>query len=307
MKTRLVSLLFLVTVAVLTMAVVVVKVSQFPNVATPAATDLFLLASTTTNKNIRYDQLKSSINATNVDGSGLANTLTKWTDTNSLSFVPNGEGLLANDGSGAFVWTTNVGAISSTIMYQTIVVQSNNFTVGKGGHLTVSNNITILTNGSLTLSNLPAPSVLVLGTNRNVTNATLSGLTLGNDNTLTATGSGGASTWIPVTTLAFSTTNVTIPLNGGTNFVVTLTNGATGYFTSSGAPSSASTNTTFTLTTIQDGTGLRVMNWDTNVFHFMGGVVPVISTNAGAEDVFTISASAKTAGKMNVVWNPDFR
>lgn len=51
-------------------------------------------------------------------------------------------------------------------------------------------NLTILTNGTVTFSNLPAPSVLVLSTNFQVTNAVLSGLTLGDDNTLTVTGGG---------------------------------------------------------------------------------------------------------------------
>ena len=234
----------------------------------------------------------------------LSDVTTLNASTNKHGFAPKlpNDATKFYDGTGNF---TTPGSSSTPIT--NFVSITNSFTVAKGGHMTISNNITILTNGTFTLQNLPLPSVLIVGTNGNVTNATLSGLTLGNDNTLTASGGGGASTWVPVTTLAFSTTNVTIPLNGGTNFVVTLTNSSTGYFTSSAAPSSASTNTTFTVTAIQDGTGTRAMNWDTNVFHFMGGVVPVCTTNANAEDVFTISTSAKTAGKMNVVWNPDFR
>src|SRR5678815_1298703 len=44
-----------------TAATVVIKVSQFPNVTAPAGSDLFLLASTTTNKNISWNQLKDAI------------------------------------------------------------------------------------------------------------------------------------------------------------------------------------------------------------------------------------------------------
>ena len=42
-------------------ATVVIKVSQFPNVSSPAGSDLFLLASATTNKNISWNQLKDAI------------------------------------------------------------------------------------------------------------------------------------------------------------------------------------------------------------------------------------------------------
>ncbi len=171
-----------------------------------------------------------------------------------------------------------------------------------------SHNVMIITN-SLTLQSVKT-NVLATTATGLITKANYGTGIAWDPTTLTlsstATG-GGASTWVPVATLAFVTTNVTIPLNGGTNFVVTLTNGSTGYFNFSGAPAAATTNTTFTVTAIQDGTGVRAMGWDVTVAHFQGGVVPVITTNANAEDVFTISLSAKTAGKANVTWNPDFR
>ncbi len=123
---------------------------------------------------------------------------------------------------------------------------------------------------------------------------------------LTNAASGGvANIWTPNRTLSFVTTNVTIPLNGGTNFVITLTNGSPGFFTYSGAPATTQTNTTFTLTVIQDATGTRVMNWNTN-FYFQGAFVPAVTTNALAEDVFTLTTSARVAGAVNVTWNPNF-
>src|SRR5262245_53601912 len=42
-------------------ATVVIKVSQFPNVSATDGSDLFLLASTTTNKNISWNQLRDAI------------------------------------------------------------------------------------------------------------------------------------------------------------------------------------------------------------------------------------------------------
>jgi len=195
------------------------------------------------------------------------------------------------------LYTSNFFATNVTV--QTINVTSNIFNVGKGGHLTITNDFTPQQVG--------ASKIVSTAADGSLTNAVIgSGITW-DGTTLSASGGGGASTWVPVVTLAFVTTNVTVPLNGGTNFIVTLTNAATGFFTSSGAPASAATNASWTLTTVQDGFGGRLMNFDTSVFHFMNGVVPVCTTNANAEDVWTMTTSAKTAGKINVTWNPNFQ
>jgi len=186
-----------------------------------------------------------------------------------------------------------------TVLYQ--IITSNLYTIN-GAHNTM-----IITN-ALTLAFLKT-NMLAADANGLVTTVKF-GVNISWDpvtQTLSASGGGSASTWVPVTTLAFSTTNVTIPLGGGTNFLVTLTNGSTGFFNSSGAPASASTNTSWTVTVVQDSTGTRAMNWDTTVFKFMGAVVPVCTTNANAIDVFTLTSSPVTAGKVLVTWNPDFR
>src|SRR5678815_600821 len=63
-KTRLplIALLFTLFVAFSSQAAtVVIKISQFPNVSAPNGNDLFLLASTTTNKNISWNQLKDAL------------------------------------------------------------------------------------------------------------------------------------------------------------------------------------------------------------------------------------------------------
>src|SRR5438876_643004 len=74
-------------------ALIVKKVSDYPNVTTPGTNDFFLLSLTNapaTNHNIKYSALKAAINATNVNGSGTSNTLAKWTGTNRLGSLANG-------------------------------------------------------------------------------------------------------------------------------------------------------------------------------------------------------------------------
>src|SRR5437660_1359677 len=83
-------------------AVVIRKTSEYPTVTVPGTNDLFLLAVPATNglfgpgatnHNIKYSALKAAINATNVQGSGTANTLTRWTSTNTLGSAAIGTGL----------------------------------------------------------------------------------------------------------------------------------------------------------------------------------------------------------------------
>src|SRR2546425_2297527 len=89
-------LLGLLVSATLMAAIVVTKVSQYPNVTTPGTNDFFLLAITNapaTNHNIKYSALKAAINATNVNGSGSASTLAKWSGTSTLASAAIGTGL----------------------------------------------------------------------------------------------------------------------------------------------------------------------------------------------------------------------
>jgi len=265
------------------------KISDLSSITTPS-TNTWLevadLAATPKSRKISLPNLKTAVNPL----SGTANTLAKWIGTNSIGSLANGEGILANDGSGSFAWTTDVGAVSQTITYNTIVVtkvtvQTNSFTIGKGGHLTITNNITIQTNGTLTLSNLPAPSVLVLGTNRNVTSATLSGLTLGNDNTLTASGGGGGSgVSTAVTPLAYSGTNIT-GFDCSTNnmtYTLALTNHCLFGSSTFANLQQKTTNHFFTLGFQQDSAGGWVPKFTNTVVTWADSNQPVIKTNAGA-------------------------
>jgi hypothetical protein len=168
----------------------------------------------------------------------------------------------------------------ASIIYVTnIVVQTNSVTVLKGVHITISNSITILTNGTFTLQNLPLPAVLVVGTNGIVTNATLSGLTLGNDNTLTATG-----VTTGVTPLAYSGTNITgfNCLTNNATYTLTLTNHCLfGASTFTGLPNTT-TNVFFTLGLKQDSAGGYVPKFTNSIVAWADGNQPVIKTNANA-------------------------
>lgn len=138
-----------------------------------------------------------------------------------------------------------------------------------------------MTNASITFSNLAWPSVLVIGADGNVTNAILSGLTLVG-NTLTASGGGSASPWLPNTPLTYSGTNVTIDGSGGTNFYLSVT-GTTFFATPSNIPASASSNTAFTVFFKMTTAGSEV-TWTNGSFKFPGGPTAAFQpdTNANA-------------------------
>jgi hypothetical protein len=126
----------------------------------------------------------------------------------------------------------------------------------------------------------------VLGTNGNVTNATLSSLTLGNDNTLTATGGGGGLT-TDVTTLAWSGTNITgfdCSTNGESFFLLVTNHCLFGASTFSNLPAKTAYKT-FTLCLQMDGTGGYVPKFTNSIVAWTDGTQggqPVIKTNANA-------------------------
>lgn len=91
-------------------ATVVKKVSEFPSVTTPGTNDLFLLALPTTNNAIKYSDLKSSINATNLTLSvnGTNATTPNIADTASVTWTKSGSNLTATAISAVSVNGTNV-------------------------------------------------------------------------------------------------------------------------------------------------------------------------------------------------------
>lgn len=189
------------------------------------------------------------------------------------------------------------GGSSTTIVVQTITVVTNNVQVMKGGHVTISNNITMVTNSTLTFSNMPWPSVMVVGANGDLTNASLSGLTLVG-NTLTASGSGGgASVWVPNTALAYSGSNVTIDGSGGTNFFLNLT-GTTFFATPANIPASKTTNTSFSVFFQQPSTGTCLVTWTNGSFKWPGGSLGAFQpdTNANAVSWVSFTMSPFTNG-----------
>src|SRR5688572_14169573 len=132
-------LVALLALCCLSATIVTIKISQYPLTTTPGTNDLFLIAvAGVTNKSIKYSDLKASVNATNVNGSGTANTLATWTGTNKLASIANGEGILVNDGSGGFLWTTNVGQIAEAIIYNNTYATNQFFISGKGNTLIIT-------------------------------------------------------------------------------------------------------------------------------------------------------------------------
>lgn len=102
-------LLLFVVLLIAVAATITRKVSDFPNVASPSSGDLFLIESGSTNKNIRFDQLKDAVNT------GVSNT----TVTNFTAI------------------TNNSTVINSTTINSTTI----NANVAKGGHLTITNEV----------------------------------------------------------------------------------------------------------------------------------------------------------------------
>src|SRR6266436_3204537 len=74
---------------------------------------------------------------TNIPAVGLANTLTKWVTTNLLSYIPNGVGILTNDGAGNFGWTTNINQDITVNNITTTNVTANNTYVVNGKNNTL--------------------------------------------------------------------------------------------------------------------------------------------------------------------------
>jgi len=103
-KSRLLVLCFV--ALLLTAATIVIKISQFPSVTTPANGDLFLLASGATNKNIRYDNLKASI-ATNLVNSQIAALASIARSKIAVGFV---DQIVINDGFGNLSTEATLGA-----------------------------------------------------------------------------------------------------------------------------------------------------------------------------------------------------
>lgn len=168
---------------------------------------------------------------------------------------------------------------------------TNNFFVsGKGNTLIVTQALTI----EAVKTNVLATTSSGLVTNANYG----SGITWDPSTlTISASGGGGASTWVPVTALAYSGgTNITMSAAGSTNFTVTLTN-TTFMAAPTEAPSSPTTNTSWTVTFKQDATGGRLVTW-TNKFFFPGGSLGAFQpdTNANAVSMVTITTSPYTNG-----------
>jgi hypothetical protein len=226
-----------------------------------------------------------------------------------LTTITNNVGILTNDGSGNFGFTTNI----------TQDITINNFTVT---NLTVLNNLvvsnlytvngnhnTLIVTNSLTIqpvkTNLLATTSTGLVTNANYgtgiswdpTTRTISA---------TATGSGLST---HVTTLTWSGTNA-VGFNAATNgetFIITLTNNVLfGTSTFSNLPNKDEYKT-FALGLQQDSTGGRIVTFTNSVVSWALGVPAFIETNANAYSMVYFHTHTFTNGMLAATPNVDIR
>jgi len=268
-----------------------------------------------------------------VPANGTNNALVIWLTTNTQSFIPNGIGMLTNDGSGNFGYTTNLAqniiinnltatnltvvnalTVSNIITTNISVVNnlySSNFFVT---NVTVQNNLTtsnfyavngnhntLIVTNALSLTSLGTNKLLRIGSNGAVTNIANGSGVLTNDGSggfswvTVSGGSSGASVWVPNTALTYSSgTNVTIDGSGGTNFFLNVTN-TTFFVTPSNIPASSSSNTSFTVYFKMVTAGSAV-TWTNGSFKFPGNSQFQPTTNANAVSWVSFSMSPFTNG-----------
>jgi hypothetical protein len=227
-------LLVLGAVLLLTTAATIirVKISAYPLTTTLGTNDLFLIAiAGDTNKSIRFSVLKSLINATNVNGSGTANTLAIWSATNKLASLANGSaGYFLGISNGVPTWMAVSGAGGTTNIFDIALFTNNFFISGKGNTLILTQYV-----------QFPWTTLTYSGSNVsaiNLTNGSMFKLTLTNDAFI------GAPVNLPGTNLA-QAIQVHLIQDGTGGRSVMLTNSAwvvSGSGTSSNAIPSITTN-----------------------------------------------------------------
>ncbi|MES2367081.1 MAG: hypothetical protein V4563_14490 [Pseudomonadota bacterium] len=218
------------------------------------------------------------------------------TDTNTFlrsGGVGSAPSFVALPGSSA---TNPIANIYVTNLFATNITVQNNLTVSNLFTVNGNHNTLIVTN-SLTLQTIKT-NVLATTSSGLITNVNYgSGLTWTPSTlTLSASGGGGASVWIPNAALTYSGgTNVTIDGSGGTNFYVLLTN--TAFFaTPSNIPASSTTNTSFTVFFQQNATGTWDVTWTNASFKWPGGSQFKPLTNASSVSWVTFTMSPFTNG-----------
>ncbi len=218
---------------------------------------------------------KNGINVlTNIPANGSVNALVIWLTTNSQSYIVNGVGMLTNDGSGHFGFTTN---LSQDLIINNLTINSN-LTVNS---ITINSNLTIL--NSTTTSNLFYVS--------------------GKGNTLIITN----YIQYPWTTLTMSGSNVsTIDLTNSM-FKLLLTNNA--FINIPTSFPGTNVVQTFQVHFIQDGTGTRTVTLTNSAWVISGSgtstnAVLSITTNANAVSVLTFVTSPFSATKVYGITTP---
>ncbi len=217
--------------------------------------------------------------------------------TTPALYIPTGAGankVLTSDGSGNASWAaTAVTGISSV-----------NATNAAGGNITNSATITWAVSGSNWTANAVSSgtSVFINGTNvsnPNFTNSATITWGIGASTNVSATATPAALTWI---TLTQSGTNISgFDPALGNYFRLTITN--TAFIP---APSTLPTTTTpqnIELWILEDSVGTWAVTWATN-YKMMNGTAPVQTTNAGAIDIYSLSAHPFTNNLFGVTQTP---
>ncbi len=225
-----------------------------------------------------------------------------FADFNTNQFTTNGFKIAINPSAvvtNNTIYTTNLTVLNSltvsnlittNITVQNNLVVSNLYTVN-GAHNTmiITNSLTLQTVKTNVLATTSSGLVTQVnyGTGLTWTPSTL---------TLSASGGGGASVWVPNTALTYSGgTNLTIDGSGGTNFYALLTN--TAFFaTPSNIPASSTTNTSFTVFFQQNTTGTWDVTWTNASFKWPGGSQFKPLTNASSVSWVTFTMSPFTNG-----------
>ena len=228
---------------------------------------------------------------TNIPANGTNSTLVIWITTNSQGSIANGIGMLTNNGSGGFGYTTNISQDITINTLTTLISYISNLFVING------KNNTLVVTQALTLQSLGTNKLLRMGADGVVTNITNGAGVLTNDGsggfswtTNVGSGGGGGSSFpTNITTLTYTGVTNIIGFDCSTNgarYRLTLTTNA--YIGGGNVTGLQTTNANYSyiLDVINDTTGLYTLTFDPTIFAWSEGSMPIKSTNASGYDTF---------------------
>ncbi len=280
--TTLAGLLALISIA----ATLIVKISEFPAVTTPSDTDLFLLASGSTNKNVTFANLRNALGGSSTNVVNNLYSTNVYSTTNYYTVGKGGKLIVTNGITPLDVTASSLLRVDSN---QKIAAT----TVGTG-----------LSFDGTTLSASSSGGGSALYVNgTSVTNANFKdGAFIVIDTVATTNLS--VRPLATVTTLTWSGTNlVGMDLAASKVFKITLTNSA--FFATSTFANLPTTSqyAEWVLMVQEDSTGGYFLNFTNSTIAWAEGVQPVKTTNANAIDYYyfhtDLSTNSTLVGNMN--------